>query len=74
MREFGLLPYWYKNETPNVNQCMNNQESGHHLDDGSSLTLKGLSGAFAVLFTGIALSFLIFICENIIGIIHFHGK
>jgi len=67
MREFGLLPYWYKIATPNVNKCMNNQEKGPKVDDGSSLTLKGLSGAFALLFAGVVPSLLIFICENIAG-------
>ena len=65
MREAGLINHWYKIETPDVHQCINKQETGHHLDDGASLTLKGLSGAFAVLLTGIVSALLIFMCEKI---------
>lgn len=65
MREHGLINHWYKIETPDVHQCVNNQETEHHLDDGAPLTLKGLSGAFAVLLAGIVPALLIFMCENI---------
>ncbi|KAK4016112.1 hypothetical protein OUZ56_031070 [Daphnia magna] len=63
--ENGLLPYWLKKYTPNVDKCMVGTIKPH--GRMTPFTLDDLSSAFALFGIGISLSFLTFVLEMITG-------
>ena len=64
LMEMGLMDYWIKKYTPRIDQCLlNNRKSTNPRQ--SSLDLRSLSSAFAVLGIGFAISFLVFLLEQI---------
>jgi ionotropic glutamate receptor len=64
LQESGLLTYWIKQRTPNVDKC----KVGMSKPSGKmvSLTLVDLSSPTALLAIGIGLSFLVFLIEIIL--------
>ena len=64
MMEMGLTDYWVKKYTPNIDQCLlNNRKSTAPRQ--ISLKLLNLSSVFVVLGIGFAISFLVFLLEQI---------
>ena len=69
MREAGLVDHWIKNFRADAHQCVKNKRNSKiEKDDINPLTLRGLTGAFIVLLTGIFLAFVAFIGERILKV------
>lgn len=70
MRDYGLIEFWTQWYQPDVRQCLVKADKilsrqQHSSDDPPRLSLKNLTGAFAILIGGTILSLLVFIVENI---------
>lgn len=63
MNAAGLIPLWYKQHMPDAHQCLHTKPQ---LDGIAPQSLKGLTGAFALLLFGIAISLVVFIVEKIV--------
>ena len=68
LREYGLLSKWQKNYSPDIHQCRDTKSS---TDDFKPLELTRLMGAFAVLFIGYVVAFVVLIGQKIN--VHFRG-
>ena len=62
MNAAGLIPLWYKQYVPDAHQCL---QTKAQLEGLAPLPLKGLTGAFAILIFGNAISLVVFIVEKI---------
>jgi len=62
MNAAGLIPFWYKQYVPDARKCL---QTKAQLEGFAPLPLKGLTGAFAVLIFGNAISLVVFIVEKI---------
>ncbi len=64
MREAGLINHWTEEFKADTHQCTQKKRNNKILpEDHKPLTIRSLSGAFAVLTMGILLAFMVFLGE-----------
>jgi hypothetical protein len=64
MNQFGLIEHWIASYQAMPHQCLA-QAAKKRRDETPRLSLKNLTGAFAVLVIGYVISFLVFVFERL---------
>lgn len=76
LMQTGIIDHWDSRFRPMPGKCMGNIRNAHTTETSAtlkqknhppSLSLKNLTGAFVVLLVGFSISFLAFLCEQIVA-------